>query len=143
MLLLVVHVLTAVVDEFVDIRWWQALVPFTSAYQRAVWLGLGALAVDLLVVVIVTSLLRTRMHHRAWRALHLTAYALWATSILHGGRHGHRPERRTVAAHRWPVRTAVPMAVAWRLPGRRLDRLHPHARPADRRRDDQPLRRIP
>ena len=84
-LFLVVHVLAAVVDEFVEIRWWHALVPFTSPYQR-VWVGLGAVAVDLLVLVTVSSLLRSRMHHRGWRALHLTAYALWATSILHGGR---------------------------------------------------------
>ena len=40
-LLLVVHVIAAVVDEFVEIRWWHALVPFTSSYQR-VWVGLGA-----------------------------------------------------------------------------------------------------
>jgi methionine sulfoxide reductase heme-binding subunit len=27
---LAVHAATTVVDEFVDVRWWQALVPFTS-----------------------------------------------------------------------------------------------------------------
>ena len=31
----VVHVVTAVADEFVDIRWWHAVVPFTGTYERA------------------------------------------------------------------------------------------------------------
>ena len=45
--LLGVHVVSAVVDEYVDIRWWQAFVPFGATYEPF-WLGLGAVAVDLL-----------------------------------------------------------------------------------------------
>jgi sulfoxide reductase heme-binding subunit YedZ len=81
--LLFVHVASAVVDQFVDIRWWQAVLPFGASYQP-LWLGLGAAAVDLLVVVVVTSLLRARMRYRSWRVLHLAAYALWALAMAHG-----------------------------------------------------------
>ena len=38
--LLLAHVATAVVDEYVDIRWWQAVVPFVATY-RPLYLGLG------------------------------------------------------------------------------------------------------
>ncbi len=85
--LLVVHVATAVVDEYVDIRWWQALVPVGATYQP-LWLGLGTVALDLLVAVTVTSLLRHRMGHRPWRVLHLTTYVAWAAALVHGLRIG-------------------------------------------------------
>jgi sulfoxide reductase heme-binding subunit YedZ len=81
--LLFVHVVTAVADEYVDIRWWQALVPFGATY-KPLWLELGTLALDLVVVVALTSLLRRRLPHRRWRAVHLTAYAAWALSVAHG-----------------------------------------------------------
>jgi sulfoxide reductase heme-binding subunit YedZ len=82
--LLVVHVTTAVVDSYVDIRWWQAVVPWMGATYLPLWLGLGTLALDLLMVVLVTSLLRARMRHRTWRLTHLLAYAAWGVAIGHG-----------------------------------------------------------
>ena len=48
------------------------------------WLGLGIVAVDLVVAVVVTSLLRHRMRHRTWRWVHLTTYAAWGLAVLHG-----------------------------------------------------------
>ncbi len=81
--LLLAHVATAVADTFVSIRWWEALVPFVGTYQP-LWLGLGALALDVVLVVVVSSLARARLRYRGWRALHLTAYAAWAMSLAHG-----------------------------------------------------------
>lgn len=80
---LTVHVTSAVVDSYVDIRWWQALVPVGATYQPF-WLGLGTLALDLVAVVVLTSLLRHRLPHRLWLVLHLTTYAAWAGSVVHG-----------------------------------------------------------
>jgi len=82
-LLLTAHALSAVVDEYVDIRWWQALVPVGGTYQP-LWLGLGTLALDLTLVVVATSLARSRMPHRAWVLVHLTAYAAWVAGVVHG-----------------------------------------------------------
>lgn len=83
--LLAAHVVTAVLDEYVDIRWWQAFSPIGATY-KPLWMGLGALALDLIVVVTVTSIVRA-VFLRAptlWRALHLTAYAAWGISLAHG-----------------------------------------------------------
>ena len=80
---LALHVATAVLDEFVDIRWWQAVLPWELQYEP-LWLALGILAVDLLVAVTVTSLLRTRLQVETWRWVHLTAYAAWSLSMVHG-----------------------------------------------------------
>lgn len=78
-----VHVISAIVETYVDIGWLSALVPFTSAYDRA-WIGLGTLAFDLLLAVIITSLLRQRIPQRVWRLVHLASYALWPIALLHG-----------------------------------------------------------
>jgi uncharacterized membrane protein YgcG len=80
---LAVHIITSVLDPFAPIRLIDAVVPFVSAY-RPVWLGLGALASDLLIAVAVTSLLRRRFGYRAWRITHWLAYACWPVALVHG-----------------------------------------------------------
>jgi predicted ferric reductase len=81
--LLVIHIVTAVVDPYVTIGWVSAVVPFTSRYEP-MWLGLGALAIDLAAAVVVTSLLRFRIGMRVWRAVHWLAYAVWPLAAIHG-----------------------------------------------------------
>jgi len=80
---LAAHVATAVIDTFVDIRWWQAFVPFSGTY-KPLWLGFGSFALDLIIAVTATSVLRHRMSHRPWRAIHLLAYGAWGMGLLHG-----------------------------------------------------------
>ena len=80
---LAVHILTAVVDSYVNISPLAAVVPFTSAYSP-LWVGLGTVALDLIVAVTVTSLLRARLGRRTWRAVHWLAYACWPVAVLHG-----------------------------------------------------------
>jgi len=80
---LVVHVVTSAVDEFVDIRWWHALVPFTGSYERP-WLGLGVVALDMIIAIVITSLARRRLSHGWWRAIHFSAYAVWILGVVHG-----------------------------------------------------------
>ena len=78
-----VHVLTAVLDSYVSIPLASALVPFTSGYER-LWLGLGAVSLDLMLAVIVTSLVRGRLSRRLWRGVHLLAYVSWPVALAHG-----------------------------------------------------------
>jgi predicted ferric reductase len=77
------HIITAVLDSFAPISLVNAVIPFTGVY-RPFWLGLGALSFDLIVAVILTSLLRRRMGHSTWRAIHWLAYASWPIALLHG-----------------------------------------------------------
>lgn len=81
--LLAVHILTAVLDTYVSIQLADAVLPFTGTY-RPVWLGLGALAFDLLLALVVSSVLRARLGYRTWRALHWVAYACWPVALTHG-----------------------------------------------------------
>jgi predicted ferric reductase len=80
--LLAVHILTTVADSYAPISVLDAVVPFGSAY-RPIWLGFGTLAFDLLVVLTVTSLLRTRIGFRWWKALHWAAYGCWGIALIH------------------------------------------------------------
>jgi sulfoxide reductase heme-binding subunit YedZ len=81
--LLGVHVASNVLDAFVSISLVDAVVPFVGSYHPF-WLGLGALSLDLLAALIVTSLLRARIGLRAWRAVHWVAYASWPIAVAHG-----------------------------------------------------------
>ncbi len=83
MVLLAIHIVSAVVDDYVSITVVDAIVPFVGSYQPF-WLGLGALAFDLLLALIVTSLLRHRIGLRTWRIVHWAAYACWPVAFAHG-----------------------------------------------------------
>lgn len=76
------HVVTTVLDGYAPVRLQDAVVPFISRY-RPVWLGLGAVAFDLLLALVITSLLRARVGYRLWRGFHWLAYASWPVALVH------------------------------------------------------------
>lgn len=80
---LAVHVVTAVLDPFVQLGWAVSVVPFEASY-RPLWLGLGTVALDLLLVVLVTSALRQRLGVRRWKVVHWLTYAAWPLALFHG-----------------------------------------------------------
>jgi sulfoxide reductase heme-binding subunit YedZ len=120
------HIGTTAVDSYTSIQVSAAFVPFISSYKRG-WLGLGAIALDLLIVLVVTSLIRTRLGHKAWRLVHWSGYACWPVAVAHGVGAG------TDEGHAWAVDTtivcvaAVAGAIAWRIlrrwPERRVLRM--------------------
>jgi sulfoxide reductase heme-binding subunit YedZ len=112
---LVVHVATAIIDPYAGIAWLDAVVPFVSTYHPF-WLGLGALASDLFLALIVSSLLRPRISQRVWRAVHWAAYVCWPVAVLHGWGIGGADSRLLwVLALIVVCVLAVIVAVGWRL----------------------------
>ena len=83
LIFLALHVVTAVVDPFTALGWQAAIIPFSSSYRRF-WLGLGVIAIYLLLAIILTSLLRPLFGHRAWRTVHWLAYLMWPIAVTHG-----------------------------------------------------------
>ena len=73
---LAVHVASVVIDPYVTINWTQVVVPFGGSY-RPFWVGLGTVALDLLLALIVTSLLRVRIGLGTWRAIHSGFLDVW------------------------------------------------------------------
>jgi methionine sulfoxide reductase heme-binding subunit len=80
---IIAHVVVSVADGFAPIGLIDGIVPFHSRY-RPIWLGLGALSFDLMLALIVTSLVRRRLGHMAWRTVHWLAYASWPLAVVHG-----------------------------------------------------------
>lgn len=77
------HIGTTVVDSYTSIGIQDAVIPFLSGYHR-LWLGLGAIASDVLIAVSVTSALRQRIGHGFWRAVHWCGYLCWPIAMAHG-----------------------------------------------------------
>ncbi len=109
-----VHVVTTVLDSFVSIGLVAAFVPFTAGY-RPIWLSLGAISFDLLLAVLITSLLRDRLSHRVWRAVHWLVYASWPVALWHGLGTGTDTKLGWVLLINTGCVIAVIMAVWWRL----------------------------
>lgn len=81
-LLIVGHVVLALLDRWIVLDWPAALLPGVAGWER--WgVALGALAVDMLIVVLLTTATRAQAPH-LWRRAHLLAYPVWALSVGHG-----------------------------------------------------------
>jgi methionine sulfoxide reductase heme-binding subunit len=72
-----------VLDPYASIGITSAIVPFSSHY-RPFWLSLGTIAFDMMLALVLTSMVRTRLSYRTWRAVHWLAYASWPIALWHG-----------------------------------------------------------
>ena len=111
---LALHVATTVLDTFVSVPVAAAFVPFVSSY-KTFWLGLGAIALDLLLALLATSLLRNRLGHRSWRRVHWLAYACWPIGLAHGLGAGTDRATTWVFALTVACAAGVAGAATWRL----------------------------
>ncbi|HWD52635.1 MAG TPA: ferric reductase-like transmembrane domain-containing protein [Acidimicrobiales bacterium] len=82
MVFVALHVLTSILDTYVNVGWAAAIVPFASPY-RPVWTGLGTVGVDLILAVAISSALRQRISARTWRGIHWVAYGSWPVAMSH------------------------------------------------------------
>jgi DMSO/TMAO reductase YedYZ heme-binding membrane subunit len=111
---LVTHIASAVLDGYVPISWTNAVIPVGARY-KPLWLGLGALALDCFIAVAVTSILRVRLGHRRWRAVHWLAYGCWGLAVIHGLGIGSDRHQSWFVALNLGCVAAVAVALAWRL----------------------------
>lgn len=122
---LAVHIVTTILDSYAPIGLVDAVVPFVSAY-RPIWLGLGTVAFDMVIVLTVTSLLRTRLNLRWWRALHWSAYGCWLLAVVHALGTGSDARTSVFLLLTGGCVAAALVALAWRLaaagPGREVPR---------------------
>jgi DMSO/TMAO reductase YedYZ heme-binding membrane subunit len=82
---LVIHIVTEILAQRVHVI--DAFIPFLSPY-RTFYIGLGTIASDLILLVVVTSIFRKRFtaHGKAWRwrAIHYTSYVAFVLGVMHG-----------------------------------------------------------
>ncbi|HEY6295854.1 MAG TPA: hypothetical protein VIX15_09325, partial [Streptosporangiaceae bacterium] len=82
---LIIHIVTEILAQRVHAI--DAFIPFLSPY-RTFYIGLGTIASDLILLLVVTSIARKRFsaHGKAWRwrAIHYSAYAAFVLGVMHG-----------------------------------------------------------
>ncbi len=109
-----VHVATAIADPYVTIGIAAAVIPFSSPY-RPLWLGLGAISLDLIIALVATSLARGRIGRKTWRGVHGLAYACWPVALLHGVGSGTDMRAGWLLALTISCTAAVLAAACWRI----------------------------
>ncbi|MGP8001196.1 MAG: ferric reductase-like transmembrane domain-containing protein [Streptosporangiaceae bacterium] len=118
-----VHVITAVADPYVSIGLAAIVIPFASSY-KPLWLGLGAISLDVVVALILTSLARAWLNRRLWRGVHWLAYLAWGSALVHSLTSSTDLHRGVLLYLAIGCALAVAGAVIWRISqaGRELPR---------------------
>ena len=78
----VLHVLALLLDSTARVGVLDVVLPFHSTYGTLA-IGVGALSLDLLVVVAVTAYMKRRMRKEVWLWIHRLAYVAFALMFLH------------------------------------------------------------
>jgi len=115
-LFVALHVLTLSLDPYAQLHLLDTVVPFLGTF-RPVWQGLGTIALDLIVLLVGSSLLRHRLGLRSWRVVHWTSYLFWPVAILHAVGNGTDGHSGWLLAVLGGCVVAVGGAVVWRLVG--------------------------
>ena len=109
-----IHVVSAVIDPQASVQVTAVLVPFTS-HWAPFWVGLGALALDLVAALVVTGLVRRHLPYVLWRRIHWAAYAAWPLALVHGLGAGSDRTTEWMRGVDALCIAAVGAALAWRV----------------------------
>ncbi|HEV2029329.1 MAG TPA: hypothetical protein VGS16_12495 [Candidatus Dormibacteraeota bacterium] len=114
------HLVSLLLDKTARIGWLDLVIPFHSSYASLA-IGLGALSVDILLLVTVTAFLKRRMNKDLWLWMHRLAYVGFAMIFLHAVLSGTDFSDPVVSAITWAtaamlVFLALVRAIWGRLP---------------------------
>jgi sulfoxide reductase heme-binding subunit YedZ len=109
-----VHIVTALADPYAAVGVAAIVVPFVAG-KSALWVGLGAVSLDLTLALIVTSLLRARIGLRVWRVVHWAAYLSWPLALFHSLGMGSDTGTLWLRGIAVACAASVAGAVAWRI----------------------------
>ena len=92
---LIIHIVTEILAQRVHVL--DAVVPFLSPF-RTFYIGLGTIASDLIILLVITGIMRGRFNANGkawrWRAIHYTSYAVVRLRCL--ARPARRPPRQAL-----------------------------------------------
>ena len=82
---LIIHITTEILAQRVHVL--DAVIPFLSPF-RTFYIGLGTIASDLIILLLITGILRGRFNASGkawrWRAIHYTSYLAFVFGVWHG-----------------------------------------------------------
>lgn len=114
------HLSSLLLDRTARVGLLDLVIPFHSSYGTLA-IGLGAVSVDLLLLVTVTAFLKRRMNKDVWLWLHRLAYVAFAAIFLHAVLSGTDFSDPVVSAITWAAAAmllilALARAIWGRLP---------------------------
>jgi sulfoxide reductase heme-binding subunit YedZ len=113
-LLVALHIGLLFLDPYAKLRVIDFVVPFLGHY-RPLWQGLGTVAIDVLIVVVITGLLRHRIGPRVFRIVHWATYLLWPIAMAHALGNGTDTDRVWFLAFAGCCALIVTAVLVWRL----------------------------
>ncbi|WP_433803446.1 ferric reductase-like transmembrane domain-containing protein [Actinomycetospora sp. CA-084318] len=78
----VLHIVTVLVTDYVHLRVVDVFVPGIALYNP-IGAAMGTLAFDLILAIILTSVLRSRISRRVWFWVHWSSYLCWPIVVAH------------------------------------------------------------
>jgi predicted ferric reductase len=98
--LVLAHIIALLFDKTARIAPVNVVVPFVTDYGQLP-IGLGTLAFDIVMVVTVTSWLRSRMNNTVWMWIHRTSYIAFVAIFFHAALSGTDFDAPLVSALAW------------------------------------------
>jgi predicted ferric reductase len=102
------HVIALLFDKTARIQPINVVVPFTTDYGQLP-IGLGTVAFDIVMIVAITSWLRSRMNNTLWTWIHRTSYIGFVALFFHAALSGTDFDAPLVSAIAWS--TAAGLAI--------------------------------
>jgi predicted ferric reductase len=102
------HVIALLLDKTARIQPINVVVPFTTDYGELP-IGLGTVAFDIVMIVTITSWLRSRMNNTLWTWIHRTSYIGFVALFFHAALSGTDFDAPLVSAIAWS--TAAGLAI--------------------------------
>jgi ferredoxin-NADP reductase len=84
MAMVALHIVTLVLDDYIDFGWADVLIPFAASFEPLP-VALGVSAFWLLVAIQATALLAKWLPETLWKAIHLSSYGVLLLVALHSG----------------------------------------------------------
>ena len=84
LVLAIVHALILLGDSYLQYTLSQLLIPFASENYRQLWVGLGQVAMYLLIPVTLTFYVRRWIGYKLWRRIHYVSFGVFALALAHG-----------------------------------------------------------
>ena len=104
------HLIALLFDKTAAIQPINVVVPFVTTYEPYFLpIGLGTVAFDIIMIVTITSWLRSRMNNTLWMWIHRTSYLAFVALFFHAALSGTDFDAPLVSAIAWS--TAAGLAI--------------------------------
>lgn len=108
------HVIALLFNRYAQIGLLDLVVPFGVSYGRLA-IGLGTISAQLIVVVLLSTWLRSRLTVGQWRGFHRLSYVAFAAAFAHGIMSGTDLANPVIAALAWITAAAVTLVALRRV----------------------------